>query len=44
MGKKNSALVFDFGIDTKRYVIISEELFKELLGKECSIDGCKSMG
>lgn len=31
MGKKHSALVFDFGPDTKRYVIISEELFKELL-------------
>ena len=31
MGKKNSALVFDFGIGTKRYVVISEELFKELL-------------
>lgn len=36
MGKKNSALVFDFGIDTKRYVIISQELFEELLEKKNS--------
>ena len=36
LGKKNSALVFDFGIDTKRYVIISQELFEELLEKKNS--------
>lgn len=30
LGKKNSALVFDFGDGGKRYVIISEDLFKEL--------------
>lgn len=34
MGKPNSALVFNFGPDEKNYVIISEDLFKELLENE----------
>lgn len=33
VGKPNTALVFDFGADTKKYVIISEELFKEMFLK-----------
>ena len=31
MGKPNSALIFNFGLDEKNYVIISEDLFKELI-------------
>lgn len=31
MGKPNSALIFNFGPDEKNYVIITEDLFKELI-------------
>ena len=34
MGKSYNALIFNFGPDTKNYVIIDENTFKELIGDE----------
>lgn len=32
MGKENSCLIFNFGPNTKNYVIIDEDTFKDLIG------------